>query len=106
MIRVHVICEGQTEETFIKELLAKQFESRDLYFFPTLIGTQFHRGGNVRADRLVHALKTKLLGDTNSYCSTFFDYYGLPRDFPGKEDADKHGKIADKAACILKSRKF
>ena len=31
MTRVHVICEGQTEETFIKELLAKQFESKETY---------------------------------------------------------------------------
>ena len=100
MPRVHIICEGQTEETFITELLAKQFESRGLYFFPTLIGTQFHKGGNIKADRLLHALKIRLLGDVNSYSSTFFDYYGLPRDFPGRRDAERQSKIADKAACI------
>ena len=100
MIRVHIICEGQTEESFIKELLAKQFESRELYFYPTLIGTQFHKGGNIKADRLLYALKARLLGDVGSYTSTFFDYYGLPRDFPGRRDAEKQSKIADKAACI------
>ena len=102
MMRVHIICEGQTEETFIKELLAKQFEAKGLYFYPTLIGTQFRKGGNVKANRLLDALETRLLGDVNSYCSTFFDYYGLPSDFPGKKNAESQSKIADKAACIQK----
>jgi hypothetical protein len=103
MIRIHIICEGQTEETFIRELLARQFETRGLYLVPTLIGTQFHKGGNVKADRLLHALRAMLLRDVSSFCTTFFDYYGLAEDFPGKKDAKKATKTADKATCVQKA---
>lgn len=37
MIRIHVICEGQTEEMFINEVLGKVFQAKDIYFRATLI---------------------------------------------------------------------
>ena len=48
-------------------------------------------------------VKKRLLGDSGCYCTTFFDYYGLPSDFPGKSDGAALNDIADKQACVVRS---
>src|SRR3990172_5156958 len=100
MIRVHVICEGQTEEMFVKELLAGQFQSKGVYLTPSLIGKPGHKGGNVRFDRLRIDVRNLLLHDKTAYCTTFVDFYGLPADFPGKTEALKFFSIEEKAQCV------
>jgi hypothetical protein len=100
MIRVHVICEGQTEEMFVTELLAGQFQSKGVYLMPSLIGKPGHKGGNVRFDRLRIDVRNRLLGDKTACCTTFFDFYGLPADFPGKTAALGLPSIEEKAQCV------
>ncbi|MDO7897443.1 DUF4276 family protein [Pseudomonas citrulli] len=101
MIRVHVICEGQTEEMFINEVLAQTFHYLDIYLTPSLIGKPGHKGGNVRFERLLTDLEKRLLGDRHAYCTTFFDFYGLPEEFPGKADANGKDTMDGKANCLL-----
>jgi hypothetical protein len=103
MIRVHVICEGQTEETFVQELLYEQFISKDVHLIPSLLGKPGHKGGNVKVERLFIDVRARLLRDTSSFCTTFFDFYALPEDFPGKKEAAQKPDIADKAACVQHS---
>ena len=100
MVRVHIICEGQTEETFVKELLTEKFALSGIYLTPSLIGKPGHKGGNVKYDRLFKDIRLHLLNDKTAFCTTFFDYYGLSPDFPGKAEADKQHNIADKARII------
>ena len=97
MIRVHVICEGQTEETFVKELLNPHFTQLGITLIPTLIGK---RGGTIKFQRLFKDLRIRLSGDKKAYCTTFFDFYGLPSDFPGKVEAIKKKTITDKSNNI------
>lgn len=101
MIRVHVICEGQTEEMFINEVLSDYFLPKGIYLRPSLIGKPGHKGGNFKFDRLFTDVRARLLGDTSSYCTTFFDFYGLPEDFPGKDDAKAQLGISAKADCLI-----
>ena len=101
MIRVHVICEGQTEEMFIDQLLADNFCSRGIYLVPALIGKPGHKGGNVQFERLLTDVKNRLLGDRQAWCTTFFDFYGLPESFPGKTDASTKTSLNEKADCLL-----
>jgi hypothetical protein len=101
VIRVHVICEGQTEEMFVKELLADKFIPRDIFLAPTLIGKPGHKGGNVKFERLLTDVRARLLADKKSYCTTFFDFYGLPDNFPGKAEATQKGTAAQKARTLL-----
>ena len=101
MIRVHVICEGQTEEMFINEVLSYLFNPKGIYLYPSLIGKPGHKGGNLRYERLLTDVRARLLNDNTSYCTTFFDFYGLPTDFPGKQDAIAKTNSGDKAACLL-----
>jgi len=100
MIRVHIICEGQTEEMFINEVLSDLFRPLDIYLSPSLIGKPGHKGGNFKFERVLRDVKIRLLNDTNSYCTTFFDFYGLPEDFPGKKEAITLSNIKDKQAMI------
>ena len=100
MTRIHVICEGQTEEMFINEVLSEFFLSKKIYLLPSLIGRPGHKGGYFKFDRLFTDVRTRLLGDTTAFCTTFFDFYGLPEDFVGKADAKLQVGVANKADCL------
>ncbi|MBY0545001.1 MAG: DUF4276 family protein [Gammaproteobacteria bacterium] len=102
MIRIHVICEGQTEEMFINEVLSPFFDSKEIYLQPALIGKPGHKGGNVKFERLLIDIQNRL-NDKTAYCTTFFDFYGLPENFPGKKIATTKTNIIDKASCVLDS---
>lgn len=103
MIRVHIICEGQTEEMFVNEVLAAELQSRNIWMIPSMIGKPGHKGGNFKFDRLFTDLRARLLTDKAAYCTTFFDFYGLPEAFPGKEEALTKSFTAEKSACLLGS---
>ena len=103
MIRVHVICEGQTEEMFVNELLQAVFFSKGIHLIPSLVGKPGHKGGNFKFDRLYPDVKNRLLGDRSCYCTTFFDFYGLPTQFPGKNEAVIQNNIKEKAATVAKA---
>ncbi|NUN14483.1 MAG: DUF4276 family protein [Myxococcales bacterium] len=101
MIRVHVICEGQTEEMFVNQILAEPFRHQGIFLIPALIGKPGHKGGNVKFERLLADVRRRLLDDKKSYCTTFFDFYALPESFPGKEEAKSKGSIEEKSNCLL-----
>ena len=96
MIRVHVICEGQSEEAFVNELLCPTFYTLGIQLLPALIGRPGHKGGNFKFERLFPEIEKRLLGDTDCYCTTFFDFYGLPASFPGKKDVSVNDTIEQK----------
>jgi hypothetical protein len=96
MIRVNIICEGQTEETFIKEVLYDFFEPKSIYLNPILIRK---KGGHFTFERLLTDIRL-LQGDSTAYCTTLFDFYGLPSDFPGREKAQTMTNIEEKAQCV------
>jgi hypothetical protein len=100
MIRLHVICEGQTEEMFVNELLAPAIFPNGIQLIPALVGKPGHKGGNFKFQRLLADVKNRLLSDRDAYCTTFFDYYGLPQDFPGKEVLAAQADIRDKAQAV------
>ena len=60
MVRVHIICEGQTEETFINEVLMPDFSRKGIYLYPALIGRPGHKGGNVKYSRMKTDIENRL----------------------------------------------
>ncbi len=100
MTLVYVICEGQTEATFVNELLISYFSYRNIFLKPILIGKAKQKGGNVRFARLLMSLKPLLSGSHHLYCTTLFDFYGLPSQFPGKRAAMAKRTPRDKAEII------
>ncbi|MEH1020179.1 DUF4276 family protein [Acinetobacter baumannii] len=99
MVRVHIICEGQTEETFINEVLMPEFSKKDIYLYPALIGRPGHKGGNVKYSRMKTDIENRL-NDKEAYCTTFFDFYGLDSNFPGKEIALRHNSLSSKKQIL------
>lgn len=85
MKRLHVICEGQTEQTFVRDVLAPAYHGRNLFINPILIGKarDAASGGDVRFGRLKADLICMLKQDPGSYCTTFIDYFRLGGGFPG-----------------------
>src|SRR5215469_8249755 len=83
MTRVHVVVEGPTEESFIKDILAPLLLSHQVYLIPIILGAPGHKGGNVNYARVKKDVVTLLKQDSTAYCTTMLDLYGLGRGFPG-----------------------
>jgi len=83
MTRVHVVVEGQTEESFVNEVLALALATRQVFLNPILLGVPGHKGGRVNYARVQKDILLKLKQDRSAYCSTMLDFYGLGKGFPG-----------------------
>lgn len=89
MKRVLILVEGQTEERFVKDVLAPHLWARGKDPVPKVattkrvkIGPDF-KGGITDYQKVENDLR-RLLGDTGvAAVTTFIDYYALPTDFPG-----------------------
>ena len=89
MIELVVVCEGQTEQTFVKECLAPELAQRQIYVNPQLISTgRDAKGGALTKDRVLHRLPRIVKQRGDVYVSTFFDLYGLASNFPGNNKAN------------------
>jgi len=82
MTRVYIVVEGQTEESFVNELLAPALRSRQVYLYPVLLGG---KGGNTNYARVQKDVLRQLKQDSSAYCSTMLDLYGLGKGFPGTQ---------------------
>ena len=82
MIRLAVSVEGQTEEEFVKRVLAVHLRGRQIEATPILLGRARGRagGGNVSVDRLMSEVVT--LHWSFDAVTTLVDFYG----FKGKGD--------------------
>ncbi len=101
MIRVNVFVEGQTEETFLRELLVPYFSPANIHLNAILVRTSSRgKGGIVNYAKIRPQLHNKCTEDRGSYVSTMFDLFRLPNDFPGGGEA---AKISDplQRACHL-----
>jgi hypothetical protein len=83
MTRVHVVVEGQTEESFVKDLLAIVLWPRQVYVTPIILGPPGHKGGNTSYARVKKDVIVLLKQDPTAYCTTMLDLYGLGPGFPG-----------------------
>ena len=85
--RVHVICEGQTEEMFVNLVLQPHFDRHRIEVLPKLIGSYGHQGGNVGYKRILTDVRLLLNVDPKAYVTTFIDFYGIYANFPGVPEA-------------------
>lgn len=99
MIRLNMIVEGQTEETFARDVLAEHLLTFQVYPYPRRVetgrkripgagegGKRIFRGGmttyqKARNDILRWIKQEK--GSPEAFVTTMFDLYALPDDFPG-----------------------
>jgi hypothetical protein len=83
MTRVSVVVEGQTEESFVNQVLAPLLWPRELYTTSIIIGVPGHKGGRTSYARVKKDVLLQLKQDRTAYCTTMLDLYGLGKGFPG-----------------------
>jgi len=87
MKKIIIVCEGQTEETFVRRLLYYELWSIEVFVEPRLIPTSpSARGGALNRQRVLHFLRHVLQEQKNTYVTTFFDLHALPKDLHGLDD--------------------
>lgn len=78
MNTLYILCEGQSEETFINKVLAPYFQSSNLHIIPIITKTSANaKGGGLKYSRIRKEI-LNLLNRKQAFVSTFFDYYALP----------------------------
>lgn len=84
MSRLNIVVEGQTEETFVRDLLAPHLGQHNIFATARSVETGRHRqrGGLVGYIKAKRDIQTWLKQDKQAFVSTMFDYYALPGDFP------------------------
>ena len=88
MKRFLLLVEGQTEETFVRELLEPHYARIGLFMRPIIVRTSpGHKGGVTSYGKVRNQLIRLCRQDRGATVSTLMDLYALPGDFPGKADA-------------------
>ncbi len=80
-----VIVEGETEQAFVRDQLAGHLAIHGTSAWAVLPGRKRNRSGvkkwEVARQDIVRTLKER------RFCSTMMDYYGMPKDWPGRHDS-------------------
>ncbi|MEO5368364.1 MAG: DUF4276 family protein [Magnetococcus sp. WYHC-3] len=106
MTRLLMLVEGQSEEIFVKQTLTPFLAERGVYVQPPIVlwtrrmpsGGGF-RGGVSNWNQIRKNLRP-LTQDTDAWVTTLLDFYGLPEDFPGYQDAFGVGHPSDKVVAL------
>ncbi|MEI7990058.1 MAG: DUF4276 family protein [Chloroflexota bacterium] len=89
MNRVLVSVEGQTEETFVREILTRHLWNLNVDLIPVVVSTKIFKQGKKFKGGLSTYVKVRndvhrLLKDTSACAvTTMYDLFKLPTDFPG-----------------------
>ena len=93
-MEVIVFAEGQSDEQFIKRVVAPTLQSLQIYLKPQPLKTSKDAvGGAVSFDRLKFNARNALRQYPDAALTTFFDLYGLDTDFPEFLSAKKAGDV-------------
>jgi hypothetical protein len=104
MPRLLIHVEGQTEESFVNEILRGHLVAQGYHSVDArIVGNarlRESRGGirhwaSVRKDIVNH-----LREDQDCIATTMVDYYGLPLTWPGRDQAKNLRTVEEKASCV------
>ena len=108
MVRVNILCEGQTEESFVNELLYATFLNKGIFLNPIICETKRERsgrkykGGVSTYGKIKKDLTMLCKSHPSEYVTMMFDYYALPSDTPGY-GSKPIGLAIDKAVYLEKA---
>ncbi|MGE0684731.1 MAG: DUF4276 family protein [Candidatus Binatia bacterium] len=110
MIRLHMVVEGQTEETFVNMVLVEHLGQFNIVTDARCVETsrrrgQIYRGGVLDYRRVKKDLSLWMKEDQNedAYFTTMLDVYALPEDSPGFADAQKQSDPYSRVATLEKA---
>jgi len=81
-IEVIAIVEGKTEQVFIEKILAPYLGHKNIGIRATQASKPGQKGGDVRFSRVKRDLEGHLKQRSDTYVTTFIDYYGT-KEWPG-----------------------
>ncbi len=104
MIRLHMVVEGQTEETFVREVLSPELWPLEIFPDARCVetgrrGAYIHRGGGWQYSKWKKDLTLWMKEDQHPevWFTSMVDLYRLPTDFPGYEACgtipDPHARV-------------
>ena len=88
-VHVYLVVEGQTEQTFIRDVLAPRIASHGIFLYPRLIGKPGHKGGDIRFERASIDIGEFLKQRSDTYISTMFDYFRISPAWPGRNTVNE-----------------
>lgn len=99
MSEVVALVAGETESTFVRDVLCGHLASRDVWVWARLPGHAVRRGGirkweSIRGD-ILRTLKER----AERVCTTMFDFYAMPRTWPGRAEAAELSAVK-KGPCV------
>jgi hypothetical protein len=94
---IKILVEGQTEIIFVKEVVKPYLYEKGVSIKPFL----FQEGGGIpKYSRSQKQIMNTIKSDPSCICATMVDFYGLPKDWPGRRDADSCRGYLNKAAMV------
>ncbi len=100
MVRVHVLVEGEAEEAFAREVLGPYFTQHEVYLFPRRLGKPGHKSGVCKYPLAQREILITLKQEAEAFCTTMFDYYGMPPDWPKRKEAG-HKPFAEERGVMV-----
>ena len=106
-MRLYVLCEGQTEDRFIKEVLAPHLLPLNIFAVPIICETKRtvgkkYKGGVSKYSKIKTELEILCKGDPTAFVTTMLDYYKLPNDTPSKDAKGDIYKVATEIETAVK----
>jgi len=83
-VEIYIVVEGQTEQTFVRDVLAPEMALKGIYLYPVLIGKPGHKGGDIRFERAKVDIGKFLKQRSDIYVTTMFDYFRIDENWPGR----------------------
>lgn len=86
MKRLIIVCEGETELEFVKDVLKPHFTPKDIHLYHPLIKKS---GGGIVPWSILKLQLHSHLRDKGAFVTTLIDYYGIPDnyDYPGWQES-------------------
>ena len=85
MNEIVAIVEGETEQTFVRDQIAAHLACLGITIWAVLPGRNRRRGGvkkwDVAKQDILRTLRER------RFCTTMFDYYAMPADWPGRAES-------------------
>jgi hypothetical protein len=107
VVRLHAVVEGQTEETFVNQVLVPHLGANHIFVDAHRVTTgrkrgRLHRGGISHYDQLkndlIRWMKQEQSGDVRF--TTMIDLYRLPDNFPRYKDCRKNIEPYTRVQCL------
>lgn len=106
-VRLNFVVEGQTEETFVRDVLRDHLAACQVYVSARRVETgrdrkrsKIYRGGITSYAKAKRDIERWLKEDREAYLTTMFDLYGLPDDFPRITEARRQSDSYQKVELI------